>query len=146
MNILALIIGIVVSILIIVRFKKTRLESSKFAYSFLLITFPFYYFAFAVYGNDYTVIPLELFGGLVFFGIAILSLKFSDFYKFNFLALGYILHGIYDVTHNMFFVNAGTPVWWPEFCGVIDIILGLYLVNLAFRHRVALPENTPKDK
>lgn len=136
MNILAFIIGIVVSILIIVPFKKTRLESSKFAYSFLLITFPFYYFAFAVYGNDYTVIPLEFLGGLVFFGIALLSLKFSDFYKFNFLALGYILHGIYDVTHNSFFVNVGTPVWWPEFCGVIDIILGLYLVNLAFRHRV----------
>jgi|TARA_R100001377_G_scaffold69194_2_gene44486 hypothetical protein len=138
MNILAFIIGIAVSILIIVHFKKTRLESSKFAYSFLLFTFPFYYFVFAVYGNDYAVIPSEFLGGLVFFSIAILSLRFSDFYKFNFLALGYILHGIYDVTHHMFFINAGTPVWWPEFCGVIDIILGLYLVILAFKLRVKL--------
>jgi hypothetical protein len=138
MNILAFIIGIVVSIIVIVRFKKARLESNKFAYSFLLITFPFYYFAFAVYGNDYAVIPLELLGGLLFFSIALLSLIFNDFYKFNLLALGYILHGIYDVTHNMFFVNAGTPVWWPEFCGVIDIILGLYLVDLAFRQRVRI--------
>ena len=138
MNILAFIIGIAVSILVIVHFKKNRLESSKFAYSFLLFTFPFYYFVFAVYGNDYAVIPSEFLGGLLFFSIAILSLRFSDFYKFNFLALGYILHGIYDVTHHMFFINAGTPVWWPEFCGVIDIILGLYLVILAFKLRVKL--------
>ena len=138
MNILAFIIGIAVSILVIVHFKKNRLESSKFAYSFLLFTFPFYYFVFAVYGNDYAVIPSEFLGGVLFFSIAILSLRFSDFYKFNFLALGYILHGIYDVTHHMFFINAGTPVWWPEFCGVIDIILGLYLVILAFKLRVKL--------
>lgn len=138
MNTLAFIIGIVVSIVVIVRFKKTRLESSKFTYPFLLITFPFYYFAFAIYGNDYAVIPLELLGGLLFFSIALLSLRFSNFYKFNLLALGYMLHGIYDFAHNTFFVNAGTPVWWPEFCGVIDIILGLYLVHLAFRHRERL--------
>lgn len=136
MNILAFLIGIAVSIFVIVRFKKTRLESNKFTYSFLLITFPFYYFVFAVYGGDYAVLPFEFLSGLVFFSIAIFSLKFSGFYKFNILALGYILHGLYDVIHNMFFTNAGTPVWWPEFCGVIDIVLGLYLIHLAFRLRV----------
>ena len=135
MNIFALIIGISISILVILHFKKRQLESSKFAYPILLITFPFYYFAFAVYGNDAKAIPLEFLGGLIFFIIPVLSLKLSDFYKFNILALGYILHGFYDVIHNMFFINAGTPVWWPEFCGVIDIIIGLYLVSLAFRLR-----------
>lgn len=136
MNILALIIGMAVSIFIIIQFKKTRLESNRFAYSLLLVTFPFYYFAFAIYGNDYAVLPLELLGGLLFFAIAVLSLWFSHFYKFSFLALGYILHGIYDVTHNDFFINAGTPLWWPEFCGVVDVILGLYLVTLAYQYKV----------
>lgn len=135
MNIFALIIGISISILVILRFKKRRLESSKYTYPILLITFPFYYFVFAVYGNAYNAIPLEFFGGLIFFIIPLISLKLNDFYKFNILALGYILHGVYDVIHDMFFINAGTPVWWPEFCGVIDIILGLYLVSLAFRLR-----------
>ncbi|KTF18373.1 DUF6010 family protein [Pseudoalteromonas sp. H105] len=135
MNIPAFTIGIVVSIFLIGHFKKSRLESSKFTYAFLLITFPLYYFAFAVYVNDYAVIPLELMSGLVFFGIAILSLRLTNFYKFNLLALGYLLHGIYDIIHHMLFINAGTPVWWPEFCGVIDIIIGLYLMNLAFKLR-----------
>jgi uncharacterized membrane protein HdeD (DUF308 family) len=136
MNILAFIIGIFISIAVIVHFKRTRLENSKFAYSALLFTFPFYYFAFSIYGNDYAALPLELIGGLAFFIIAISALKFSNFYKFLLLAIGYIFHGIYDVIHHLLFINNGTPNWWPEFCGSIDIILGLYLVTLAFKFRV----------
>jgi hypothetical protein len=71
----------------------------------------------------------------VFFIIAIASLKFSDFYKFTLLAFGYVLHGVYDVIHNSIFTNVGTPTWWPEFCGVVDITIGLYLLILAFRLR-----------
>lgn len=135
MNLLAFNIGILISIFIILRFKKSRLESGKLTYSLLLITFPFYYIAFAIYGDDYRAIQFEFLGGSVFIIIAITSLKFDNFYRFNLLAFGYILHGIYDVFHKLFFTNAGTPIWWPEFCGVIDITLGLYLVVLAFRSR-----------
>ncbi len=136
MNILAFVIGIVVSIIVIVRLKKTRLEKSRFAYPLLLFTFPFYYFIFAIFGNDYVAIPLEFLGGLLFFVIAVFAVKLHGFYKFNLLAIGYILHGVYDVTHNQLFINVGTPVWWPEFCGVVDIIIGLYLINVAFKSRV----------
>lgn len=135
MNILAFTIGIVVSALVILHFKKKKLETSKLAYSCLLMTFPFYYFSFAVYANDYTVIPLEVMIGIVFFIISILSLRFSHLYKFSFLAFGYILHGFYDVTHNFLFINKGTPIWWPEFCGVVDITIGLYLLTVALRFR-----------
>ncbi len=138
MQIVALIIGILVAIVVIVHFKKTRLESSKFAYALLLITFPFYYFAFAIYGNDYKALPLEFIGGLLFFILGLFALKLSNFYKFSLLAFGYIFHAVYDVTHNMLFLNAGTPAWWPEFCGAVDLLIGLYLVNLAFKYRVRL--------
>jgi uncharacterized membrane protein HdeD (DUF308 family) len=136
MNILAIIIGIVISVFVILRFKKNGLEGSKFGYSVLLITFPFYYFVFAVYGDHYEVIPLEFLGGLVFIVMALLSQKYSASYKFNLLGFGFIFHGIYDITHDIFFINAGTPLWWPEFCGVIDFIIGFYLLTLAFRYRV----------
>lgn len=136
MNILAFIVGIVISIFVILRFKKSRLEYSKFGYSLLLITFPFYYFLFAAYSNRYEVLLLEFLGGFVFFILAFLSIRYSDFYKLNLLGFGFILHGIYDISHDIFFINAGTPSWWPEFCGVIDFIIGLYLLALAFRHRV----------
>jgi hypothetical protein len=133
---IALIIGVLVAIIIILRFKQTRFESSKFAYSLLLITFPFYYLIFAIYGNDYAAVSLEFFGGLPFFIIAFVALKVNAVYRFNLLAIAYILHGVYDLTHNLFFMNTGTPDWWPEFCAVVDLLLGLYLLNLASRYRV----------
>lgn len=136
MNMIALIIGVLVSVIIIARFKKTRLESNRFSYALLLFTFPFYYFIFSVYGNDYDALQLEFLGAIVFFIIAVLSLKVDVFYSYNLLAIGYVLHGVYDMTHSLFFINVSVPVWWPEFCGVIDIILGLYLINLAFKHRL----------
>lgn len=136
MNVLALMVGGLVSIYIILRFKKARLEKSKFTYALLLVTFPCYYFYFAVYGSDYVAFSLEVLWGGVFFFIAASSVKLNHFYKFNVLAFGYILHGIYDITHNHLFINEGTPLWWPEFCGVIDIIIGLYLLNLAFKCRI----------
>lgn len=138
MNILAFTIGFIVAIIVIVRFRKSRLEKNRLAYSMLLISFPFYYFGFAIYGNNYATIPLEFLGGLIFFVIALLSLKLDDYHQFSLLAFGYILHGVYDITHDMLFINAGMPSWWPEFCGVIDIVIGLYLVSLAFRSRVKL--------
>jgi hypothetical protein len=137
MNLLALIIGILVSLIIIVRFKKTRLEKSGFSYSLLLFTLPLYYFMFAIYGSDYEAVPLEIFAGIVFFVIAIAALKLNASYKFSLLAMGYLIHGVYDATHNLIFTNMGMPAWWPEFCGAIDIIVGLYLLYLAYKYRVS---------
>lgn len=135
MNLTALFIGIAVAIFVIIHFKKTRLEGSKLAYAILLFTFPFYYLAFAIFGDDYTAIPFELLAGLLFFIIAALSVKLKHFYKFNLLAFGYILHGVYDITHNNLFINSGTPTWWPEFCGSVDILLGVYLMTVAFKYK-----------
>ena len=136
MNLIAFIIGILISITIVVYFKSSRLENSKFAYPILLATLPFYYFVFAIYGNDSAALALEIVAGLLFFIIAMSVFKTNCFYKFSFLSFGYILHAVYDVIHDLLFINAGTPIWWSVFCGVIDITIGLYLANLAFKYRV----------
>lgn len=135
MNKLAFIIGLIISMIIIVRFKQTRLENSKLSYSLLLFTFPIYYLIFAIYNKDYEAVAFEVFVGLLFFSIVILSLNLSTFYRFGLLTIGYLLHGVYDVTRNEIFINTGTPLWWPEFCGVIDIFIGLYLAYLTFNSR-----------
>jgi uncharacterized membrane protein HdeD (DUF308 family) len=119
-----------------VRFKQTHLENSKLSYSLLLFTFPLYYLIFAIYNKDYEAASFEIFVGLLFFTIAILSFNLSTFYRFGLLTIGYLLHGVYDVAHNVMFVNTGTPGWWPEFCGVIDIFIGLYLAYLTFSCRI----------
>jgi len=49
MNIYALIIGIVVALFVVIRFRKTSLERKKWVYPVFLATFPVYYWVFAVY-------------------------------------------------------------------------------------------------
>ncbi|WP_199611480.1 hypothetical protein [Flocculibacter collagenilyticus] len=132
MNILALCIGLLIAVCIIFYFNTQKIEFSAKAYPALLFTFPLYYFVFAIYGNDQRALFLEMMIGLLFFFVAALSLRMSTKNKMLLLSAGFIAHGLYDVIHNALFFNAGTPIWWPEFCGIIDIILGVYLVGLFF--------------
>jgi uncharacterized membrane protein HdeD (DUF308 family) len=44
------------------------------------------------------------------------------------LAAGLIAHGLFDVlTH---FTGHPGPLWWPAFCGSLDIAAGLCLLTL----------------
>jgi len=131
MNIYALTIGIITAILIIWHFKRRRLERAKLPYPILLATFPLYYFVFALYANNYTALYKEAGIGFIFFLLAYLSIKTKRKTSTSIVAVGCITHAIYDTYHNMLFVNTGTPEWWLEFCGSIDLILGLYLIYFA---------------
>ena len=131
MNYYALVVGILVAVYVVYSFKRRRLESKKWAYPVLLATFPGYYWVFAVYAADYEALIKELAVGLGFLLLAYVTYRFNSAKGLCILALGYIAHGVYDVVHDDLFHNAGTPLWWPEFCGAVDVLLGLYLIYLA---------------
>jgi hypothetical protein len=131
MNLIALVTGLVLAAYAIFRFRVTRLEKKRWLYSLLLATFPFYYFAFAIYANDHDALIQELYVGLAFLAFAFIAYKLRSTIGVAMLAAVYIGHAVYDVVHNRMFINEGTPVWWPEFCGAVDGLMGLYLVYLA---------------
>ena len=132
MNFYALAIGIVIASYVIIRFRKTRLEKKKWIYPVFLATFPVYYWVFAVYASDYDALTNELAISLGFLAIAYVAYKLSSVMGLLLLAVGYIAHAGYDVVHNSLFYNSGTPLWWPEFCGSVDVLIGLYLIFFAF--------------
>ncbi|MEJ2141467.1 MAG: hypothetical protein P8Y24_03780 [Gammaproteobacteria bacterium] len=141
MNIYALIIGLIIVAYVIVRFKKTRLEKTKWAYPLFLASFPLYYVAFSIYGNDLVALWKELIVGIIFFFIAYIAYKSHRKLSFVLVGIGCILHVVYDLYHDVFFINTGTPDWWLEFCGSIDLVLGLYLIYIA----VLLPNKVLKQ-
>lgn len=141
MNTSALVIGFLLSMFITTQFRKNKMDRRNFLYAILLFSLPFYYFIFAVYAKDYSALSLEVMGGLAFFLIPLFSMKLSYFYKVNLIALGFILHGVYDIYHESLFHNEGTPLWWPEFCGVIDIVIGAYLVSISINEKYELKTN-----
>ena len=132
MNYYALIIGVVIAVYVVIRFKKTKLEKKKWVYPVLLSTFPVYYWVFAIYSSDYGALINELAVSLGFLAIAYAAYKLSNPIGLLLLATGCIAHAGYDVIHNSLFYNSGTPLWWPEFCGAVDGLIGLYLIFLAF--------------
>jgi len=132
MKIYALAVGTVIAVLVVLHLKATKRENTRWAYPLLLATFPVYYCIFAVFGSDYSALLGEFLVGVVFLAIAFVAYKFRSLGTLLLLATGYIAHAAYDFYHNLLLSNAGTPVWWPEFCGSVDVLLGGYVAYLAF--------------
>ena len=141
MNYYALIVGIAVAVYVVIRFKKRKLENIKWVYPAFLATFPVYYWVFAVYASDYKALISEVAIGSGFLLVAYIAYKLNSFMGLVILATGYIAHAVYDAIHNSLFYNPGTPGWWPEFCGSVDILIGLYLLYFALSIKKEEVEN-----
>ena len=132
MNIYAIAIGAVIALVVVLLFKVWGLEETRWAYPVLLAEFPVNYWIFAIYGADSAVLLEEVVVGLAFLVVAYIAYKFKSFVTLLFLAFGYDMHAVYDFSHNFFFINAGAPTWWPEFCASVDVLIGAYVAYLAF--------------
>ncbi|SEA30781.1 hypothetical protein [Microbulbifer marinus] len=124
-------IGFVTAIVIGITFHKRGLEASRKGYPYLLFTFPLYYWLFASSALDGKALLNEVAASIPFFIIAWLALKSRRRLRWFLVGVGMVIHGIYDVYHDLMFINTGSPDWWPEFCGIIDVVLGGYLLALA---------------
>jgi len=131
MNIVAIAVGVGSAVVAVLLFRAWGIETTKWAYPVLLAEFPVNYWAFAIYGSDSAALPKELLASLAFLAVAYIAYRFKSFVTLLLLAAGYVLHAAYDCYHDLFFVNAGTPTWWPEFCGSADVVLGAYVAYLA---------------
>ena len=132
MNVIALIVGTLIAALIIEKFGTAHSIRSIKQYIVLLATFPFYYFVFAIAASDFNALYYEIYLSIGFLLVAYLAYKVKNAAALVVLAMGYIFHAIYDVIHEELFINSGTPTWWPEFCGAVDVIVGIYLLYIVY--------------
>jgi len=131
MNLYALSAGVVSAILVVLLFKAWRLEDARWAYPLLLAEFPLNYWAFAFFASDSAALLKECLVGVIFFIVAYMAYRFKSIVALRLLAAGYVIHAVYDFCHNLLFVNAGTPTWWPEFCASVDVLIGAYIAYRA---------------
>lgn len=130
MNVIALVVGTIVAAIVIGKLGRARSAHSIKLYAVFLATFPVYYFVFAVWAGDFDALFKEILVSLGFLSLAIIAYKARSLASLIVLAVGYIGHAIYDVAHDELFINSGTPNWWPEFCGAVDVIIGVYLLYI----------------
>jgi hypothetical protein len=96
-------------------------------YPTVLIVIASYYALFAVMGAaQYTALGIEIAVGLVFAAIALLSFKTSMWLA----VAGIAGHTVFDFfLHRQLVTNPGMPVWWPGFCGTIDMVIAAWLAS-----------------
>lgn len=142
MNLTALAFGLLVAALLALRFRRRGQEYSRWSYPLLLASFPAWYWAFALRAADPGALAAEVLAGVAFIAIALVAASRRSVATLLLLAFGYVAHAVYDVMHDTLVSNPGVPVWWPEFCGAVDLVLGVYIVLLAMRLRRREPSST----
>ena len=117
-------VAIVVALLFIAWCRRTR-EQAIFTSALFLM--PLIYIAFALYGDTRAVALTELAWAAPICLIALSPRLLSNERAWHVLAIGWLLHGIYDIYHDMLFINHGIPLWYPVLCGVFDFVVSVYL-------------------
>lgn len=94
----------------------------------LLVAIAFFYPVFAV--MDGQSIGLHSIVFLAFLALAAFGFRSG----FGVLALAIAAHGVFDLATA--FTNHPGPIWWPAFCGSLDIVAGLALWTLIKLQRI----------
>lgn len=100
-------------------------------YPTVLIVIASYYALFAIMGAPpCSPLVIEIAAGLVFAILAWLGFRTSLWLA----AAGIAGHGLFDFfIHPSLVTNPGMPVWWPGFCGTIDLVIGAWLAILLWK-------------
>ena len=79
-----------------------------------------------MYGQAWSLLPIELLGVVVYGGLVLLAWKHHPAW----LALGWLLHIFWDMgIHPLEGVNY-VPGWYPAACLGFDLLVGVYLLWL----------------
>lgn len=120
-----LIIGISSGLLLIVTFILLKNFDKPLIYGLNLAVIGFLYIGFT--WSDLPSLVITCVQGLVFFLLAYYGIKRSIYI----LAIGFFLHGGWDLVYPLFDTPGLLPPGYDLFCSSLDITVGIYLLILA---------------
>lgn len=118
-------VGVILGVVVAGFAKVIGFDRDRSFYPVVMIVIASYYALFALMGEPHHfTLEIEIAVGLVFAAFAALGFKRNMWL----VAAAIAGHGFYDFfVHHALVTNPGMPVWWPGFCGTIDIVLGAWL-------------------
>lgn len=125
-------IGVILAVIMAVAARVTRFDVDRGYYATVLIVIASYYVLFAFMAEE--AIVFEIVVATLFSGVAI----FGAYRWAPLIGIGIMLHGVFDFIHPHIIQNAGVPVWWPAFCGGVDVVLGAWVIYLAQTRKALL--------
>ena len=124
-------IGAAVGVLTILLARFIRGE--RWLYALGLLTLPGLYASFALRAGALDVGVKELAYGIPFVVVGLVFAFVSVRQSAVVVGAFWLLHGLYDLVHGQLFTNPGVPAWYPVFCFVVDVVVGLYVLWLSRR-------------
>jgi hypothetical protein len=101
----------------------SKYVSANLAAATILCSIAFIYVGFSLKGNPVSSIVLEILVAVVFYSIAVIGYSRNA----SLIAYGIVLHGIWDILHHKAaFVKTDIPGYYPIFCLIADLLLGVY--------------------
>ncbi len=126
------VVALALAAVIVVLGRLSGLDRDRAMYPITLIVIAAYYVLFATMGGA-QALPAELFAATIFTVIAIIGFRTSLWW----VAAGISGHGLFDwFVHPPLIANPGMPVFWPAFCGSIDVALGVLMAVLLYRRDI----------
>jgi hypothetical protein len=123
--------GVAVGVLTIV--SARIIHGQRWLYSIGLLTLPSLYASFALHAGEQAVGVREMLYGIPFVVAGIVFAFVSVRQSAAVVGAFWILHGLYDLTHDRFITNVGVPGWYSVFCFSVDVVVGAYLLWLSRR-------------
>lgn len=109
------------------------IRGERWLYSLGLLTLPSIYAFFALKAGDQAVAAKEMIYGAPYVVAGLVFAFVSVRHSAVVVGVFWLLHGLYDLAHSQLIANSGVPSWYPIFCFVVDVVIGLYLLWLSRR-------------
>jgi hypothetical protein len=122
----ALLIGVLLAIPVGVFATGLGLDRDLTLYPVVMIVIASLYALFTVMGASTHTLVLESLVGAVFIAVAASGFRWPLWAVVAALAA----RGVFDLTHGIYFANAGVPVWSPTFCLTYEVTAAAYLARL----------------
>lgn len=127
----ALVAGSVGGFVLILSMHRAGMLAERSGLAVLLGAVAFFYPVFAVQAQaEGLVITLHALTFLAFGALALLGYRRSA----ALLAFGLIAHGLFDAATAL--TGHPGPVWWPAFCGALDLVAGGTVLFLLHRRDI----------
>jgi len=124
-----ILIGITVALLQITAFEFLKQFDKKSIYALTLAGIGFLYVGYT--WTDMATVIITAIQAIVFVLIAYYGLLKNPYI----LAVGYFLHGLWDILYTLWFDTALLPPHYDVFCSSLDFTVGIYLIYKAISQK-----------
>ncbi|TBX70311.1 hypothetical protein EZL74_03810 [Flavobacterium silvisoli] len=126
----AIIIGVAMALAQILLFELLKQFDKKSIYSLILCAIGFLYVGFT--WTDTSAFLIASVQAIIFLFIGYFGLAKSNL---MFIALGYFLHGLWDISYGFWQDTALLPPNYDVFCMSLDFLVGIYLIFKAIKFK-----------